>query len=78
MEGVTAKPPGAGEIDQHQSININGSTQPELKATSAQGNSAQDKQSSSRTKKPDAQEHPAGVDRDGGLPGGRGKHTISA
>jgi hypothetical protein len=38
MEGVTAKPPVAGEIDQHQSININGSTQPELKASSAQGN----------------------------------------
>jgi hypothetical protein len=38
MEGVTAKPPAAGEIDQHQSININGSTQPELKASSAQGN----------------------------------------
>jgi hypothetical protein len=36
MEGVTAKPPAAGEIDQHQSININGSTQPELKASSAQ------------------------------------------
>jgi hypothetical protein len=68
---------------------MNGSTQPELKATSAQDNQssrqaelktsrAQDKQSSSRTKKPDAQEHPAGVDRDGGLPGGRGKHPISA
>jgi hypothetical protein len=51
MEGVTAKPPGAGEIDQHQSININGSTsmdqhnrssrQPQLKATQLKATSAQ-------------------------------------